>query len=102
MQKWAAIFLTAVLLASLTACLKWPSGEVGSQPDRVLFERASSAMESKRYDVARMTFQTLVNTYPDSEYSAEARQKLLDICIGQRNGQWSPQAFDSSAGCEGI
>jgi outer membrane protein assembly factor BamD len=44
-----------------------PLSNVGSkQPDKVLFDRAMDAMKHNRYDVARITLQTLINTYPDS------------------------------------
>lgn len=43
------------------------------QPDKVLFDRAMGAMKQHKYDVARMTLQTLINTYPDSEYVARAK-----------------------------
>ena len=42
-----------------------PLANVGSkQPDKVLFDRAMDAMKHNRFDVARMTLQTLINTYP--------------------------------------
>ena len=40
------------------------------QPDKVLFDRAMEAMKKGKYDVARITLQTLINTYPDSEFIA--------------------------------
>jgi outer membrane protein assembly factor BamD len=52
---------------------------VGSkQPDKVLFDRAMDAMKHNRFDVARMTLQTLINTYPDSEYIARAKLGVAD------------------------
>ncbi|HEY7616417.1 MAG TPA: outer membrane protein assembly factor BamD, partial [Terriglobales bacterium] len=52
---------------------------VGSkQPDKVLFDRAMDAMKHNRFDVARMTLQTLINTYPDSEYIARAKLAVGD------------------------
>jgi outer membrane protein assembly factor BamD len=39
----------------------------------VLFDRAMDAMKEHKYDVARMTLQTLINTYPDSEFVARAK-----------------------------
>ncbi len=51
-----------------------PLANVGSkQPDKVLFDRAMDAMRHNRFDVARMTLQTLINTYPDSEFIARAK-----------------------------
>ena len=43
------------------------------QPDEMLFERAIAAAAQKHFSVARLTLQTLVNTYPDSDYSDKAK-----------------------------
>jgi outer membrane protein assembly factor BamD (BamD/ComL family) len=73
------ISVIAALLCGFTACLKWSNTEVSSkQPDRALFEAAMSAMEQDRFDVASLTLQTLVNTYPDSEYASKAKLVLQD------------------------
>src|SRR5271169_6846156 len=51
-----------------------PLANVGSkQPDKVLFDKAIDAMKHNRFDVARITLQTLINTYPDSEFVARAK-----------------------------
>jgi outer membrane protein assembly factor BamD len=56
-----------------------PLSNVGSkQPDKVLFDRAMDAMKHNRFDVARITLQTLINTYPDSEYIARAKLSVAD------------------------
>src|SRR2546427_3902977 len=78
--------LVIVFLAALTftvACtnkkVNNPLANVGSkQPDKVLFDRAMDAMKHNRFDVARMTLQTLVNTYPDSEFIARAKLAVGD------------------------
>jgi outer membrane protein assembly factor BamD len=56
-----------------------PLANVGSkQPDKVLFDRAMDAMKHNRFDVSRMTLQTLINTYPDSEFIARAKLAVAD------------------------
>src|SRR5881398_1964089 len=56
-----------------------PLANVGSkQPDKVLFDRAMDALKHNRFDVARLTLQTLINTYPDSEYIARAKLGVAD------------------------
>jgi outer membrane protein assembly factor BamD len=56
-----------------------PLANVGSkQPDKVLFDKAMDAMHHNRFDVARLTLQTLINTYPDSEYVARAKLAVGD------------------------
>ena len=48
------------------------------QPDKVLFDRAADAMQHHKFDVARLSLQTLINTYPDSEYVARAKLAIAD------------------------
>src|SRR5262249_26229888 len=48
------------------------------QPDKVLFDKAMEAMRHNRFDVARLTLQTLINTYPDSEFIARAKLAVGD------------------------
>src|SRR5579871_106555 len=72
-----------VLLAMTVACTNKksvnPLAGVGSkQPDKVLFDKAMDAMRHNRFDVARLTLQTLINTYPDSEYIARAKLAVGD------------------------
>ncbi len=75
------ILITAmlgVLLMVTAACTNKksvnPLANIGSkQPDKVLFDKAMDAMKHNRFDVARMTLQTLINTYPDSEFIARAK-----------------------------
>src|SRR5438874_6570642 len=56
-----------------------PLANLGSrQPDKVLFDRAMDAMKHNKFDVARLSLQTLINTYPDSEYVARAKLAVGD------------------------
>ena len=48
------------------------------QPDKVLFDRSMDAMKHGKYTVARTLLETLINTYPDSEYIARAKLSLGD------------------------
>jgi outer membrane protein assembly factor BamD len=54
------------------------AGIDSKQPDKVLFDKAMDAMKHNRFDVARMTLQTLINTYPDSEFIARAKLAVGD------------------------
>ncbi len=49
-----------------------------SQPDKALFDRAMIALKKGKYDIARLDLQTLLNTYPDSEYSMRAKLAIGD------------------------
>jgi outer membrane protein assembly factor BamD len=77
------IALLAALLMLSAACTnkksKNPLAGIGSkQPDKVLFDKAMDAMRHNRFDVARLTLQTLINTYPDSEFIARAKLAVGD------------------------
>ena len=77
------IVLLGLLLALSAACTNKksvnPLAGIGSkQPDKVLFDKAMEAMRHNRFDVARLTLQTLINTYPDSEYIARAKLAVGD------------------------
>jgi outer membrane protein assembly factor BamD len=47
-------------------------------PDNVLYTRAQDDIKHGRYDIARLSLQTLINTYPDSEYLAKAKLAIAD------------------------
>ncbi len=48
------------------------------EPDKVLFDRGTEDIKKGRYTVARLDLQTLINTYPDSEYLAKAKLAIAD------------------------
>ena len=48
------------------------------QPDKVLFDKAIADVEHSRFEVARFTLQTLINTYDTSEYLAKAKLAIAD------------------------
>jgi outer membrane protein assembly factor BamD len=55
-----------------------PIAKDSEQPDKVLFDKAIKDMEKGRYEVARLTLQTLMNTYDTSEYLAKAKLAYAD------------------------
>src|SRR5216683_5288203 len=48
------------------------------QPDKVLFDKAVKDIEKGRYEVARLTLNTLINTYDTSEFLAKAKLAVAD------------------------
>ncbi len=83
MQRNFKFLILAALLTLTVACTNKksvnPLANVGSkQPDKVLFDRSMDAMKHNRFDVARITLQTLINTYPDSEFIARAKLAVAD------------------------
>src|SRR5277367_238229 len=83
MRRESFVLFLGLLLLLTVACTNKksvnPLANVGSkQPDKVLFDRAMDAMKHNRFDVSRMTLQTLINTYPDSEFIARAKLAVAD------------------------
>ena len=91
--KIPAAILTVVLLAGVSALAKEKppkkkkdqdlsanplAGVNSKQPDKELYDKAMAAMKKGRYDVARLTLQTMLNTYPDSEYRMRAKLAVGD------------------------
>ena len=75
------------LLCGLTACMNWTVGS-SRLPDQVLYERAVDAAEKGKYDIAGLSLQTLINTYPDSEYAVKAKKILKDPKIASCGESW--------------
>jgi outer membrane protein assembly factor BamD len=49
-----------------------------AEPDKILFDRATAEIKKGHYTEARLDLQTLINTYPDSEYLAKAKLGVAD------------------------
>jgi len=47
-------------------------------PDKVLYDRAMKDIKKGRQEIGRLTLQTLINTYPDSEFLAKAKLAIAD------------------------
>ncbi len=47
-------------------------------PDRQLYDKALEATKKGHFDVARLDLQTLLNTYPDSQYQMKAKLAIAD------------------------
>src|SRR5512146_25513 len=83
LRRITLLLVLALLVSGLAAChnkrVNNPLANVGSkQPDKVLFDRAMDQMKHNKFDQARLILQTLINTYPDSEYIARAKLAVGD------------------------
>jgi outer membrane protein assembly factor BamD len=47
-------------------------------PDKVLYDKALDATKRGHFDVARLDLQTLLQTYPDSQYQLKAKLAIAD------------------------
>jgi outer membrane protein assembly factor BamD len=75
-------FVAALSLTLLASCIHkkydTPITKNTQQPDKVLFDQAMHDIEHGRYEVARISLQTLMNTYESSEYLAKAKLAIAD------------------------
>jgi outer membrane protein assembly factor BamD len=79
------ILVSAVLAGAVLASsgchhkVQNPLANIDSkQPDKALFDRGMDSMKKAHYQEARTLLETLINTYPDSEYIARAKLSLGD------------------------
>ena len=79
------ILVSAVLAGAVLASsgchhkVQNPLANIDSkQPDKTLFDRSMDSMKKAHYQEARTLLETLINTYPDSEYIARAKLALGD------------------------
>jgi outer membrane protein assembly factor BamD len=57
---------------------KSTSADNNVQPDKILYDRAAEDIKHGKHEVGRLNLQTLINTYPDSEYLAKAKLLIAD------------------------
>jgi outer membrane protein assembly factor BamD len=57
---------------------KSTSADNTAEPDKILYNRAVEDIKHGRQEVGRLGLQTLINTYPDSEYLAKAKLGIAD------------------------
>ncbi len=62
------------------------------QPDKVLFDRAIKNIEKGQYLAARLTLNTLINTYDTSEYIAKAKLAIADSWFREGDAHGLAQA----------
>src|SRR5271166_4504426 len=48
------------------------------EPDKQLYDKAMNDIKHGRHEVGRLNLQTLINTYPDSDYLAKAKLAIAD------------------------
>ncbi|HLJ87569.1 MAG TPA: outer membrane protein assembly factor BamD [Candidatus Angelobacter sp.] len=83
LRKTVLALVLAGLLFVATGCrhtkVQNPIANIDSkQPDKVLFDRAMEALKNAKFQVARSLLDTMINTYPDSEYVARAKLSIGD------------------------
>ena len=54
-----------------------------AEPDKLLYDKAMEDIKHGRHETGRLGLQTLINTYPDSEYLAKAKLAIADSYFKQ-------------------
>jgi outer membrane protein assembly factor BamD len=62
------------------------------EPDRVLYERAMRDLNKNKFTVGRLALQTLINTYPDSEYLPRAKYAMAESFFRENSSSSLSQA----------
>jgi outer membrane protein assembly factor BamD len=94
-QKIVAVVLALGLMASCSFRRKKyenPITKDTQQPDKVLFDKAVQDIEKGRYEVARITLNTLINTYDTSEFLAKAKLAIADSWFREGGSHGMAQA----------
>ncbi len=75
---------------------KSTSADNSAEPDKILYLKALDEAKKGRQEIARLDLQTLINTYPDSEYLAKAKLAIADSYYkegGMANTTQAVQAY---------
>lgn len=98
-RVWIARLVTGVALLALvfsTGCRRKkyenPITKDTQQPDKVLYDKAVRDIEKGRYEVARITLNTLINTYDTSEYLAKSKLAVADAWFREGGSHGLAQA----------
>src|ERR1044071_7877362 len=80
MRKFLLVFPLFLFLLSCggkKAAVDAPTSTL-DELDRALFERAMRDLNKNKFTVGRLTLQTLINTYPDSEFLPQAKYAMAE------------------------
>jgi outer membrane protein assembly factor BamD len=64
-----------------------------AEPDKLLYDKALDDIKHGRHEAGRLSLQTLINTYPDSEYLAKAKLAIADSYYKQGGTSNTTQAI---------
>jgi outer membrane protein assembly factor BamD len=82
LKQGRIISLVALGATLLAGCLGKknvaPVAGTSVEPDKILYAKATADLKHGRYTTGRLALQTLINTYPDSEYLAKAKLAIGD------------------------
>lgn len=90
--KWICLALAATLLAGCGKKAKQADLDASAEPDKVLYDRAMNDIKNGKHIIGRLTLQTMINTYPDSEYLAKAKLAVADSYFSEGGSAGLTQA----------
>jgi outer membrane protein assembly factor BamD len=107
LKRTMLVLMTGLFLLSATRCdaqifhkkkpvNKSTSADNTAEPDKILYDKALNDIKHGRQEVGRLNLQTLINTYPDSEYLAKAKLSIADSYFkegGKANMTQAIQAY---------
>jgi outer membrane protein assembly factor BamD len=96
MRKFVVVFPLFLLLLSCggkKVAEKAPTSNI-YEPDRVLYERAMRDLNKNKFTVGRLALQTLINTYPDSEFLEKAKYAMAESFFKENSHSSLSQAED--------
>jgi outer membrane protein assembly factor BamD len=84
-RRFVAAGAAVCLLASVGACASAPTlPAAGSvEADKFLFDRGNESIKARKWLDARLYFRRLVETYPGSQYRADAKLGMGDAYLGE-------------------
>jgi outer membrane protein assembly factor BamD len=82
------IFLFGTMFVSGCALIHHPKTAglpmpPSAQPDKILLQKAENEIGHGRYDTGRLLLQSMINTYPDSEYLSQAKLTIANSYFKQ-------------------
>jgi outer membrane protein assembly factor BamD len=96
MRKFVTVFPLFLLLLSCGGKKVTENAPTSNiyEPDRVLFDRAMRDLNKNKFTVGRLALQTLINTYPDSEYLERAKYAMAESFFKENSHSSLSQAED--------
>jgi len=80
-RRWPVVVGLVLAGACASRDSRPPAGT--SQPDKFLFDRGTEAVKEEKWLTAREHFRQLIDSYPQSQYRAEAKLGLGDTYMGE-------------------
>lgn len=85
----ARLFVSMLILCLAPACASGPKKPpVGTlEPDKFLWERGTEELNKKHWLTSREYFRQLMDSYPQSQYRADAKLGLADSYLGEHSAE---------------